>query len=125
MRKPIALNLLPFLGLGLFLFLSLGNATGSNLNSLLAQNTNGLVVVSHKAIADEYSRYVVGIVKNNSNKHYKYVQVEINLYDKSGAQVGSTIANVNNLEPHGTWKFKAIIMEDNTKRYQIKGITAF
>ena len=63
--------------------------------------------------------------KNNSNKTYKYVQVSINLYDDSNAQVGSTLANINNLEPNGTWKFKAVVLERNTTKYQIKEIAGW
>ncbi len=75
---------------------------------------------------DEFgTRYVVGTVKNNTDKEYSYVQVEINLYDDSGAQVGSTLDNTNNLEPGGTWKFKAVIMEDNATKYRIKDISGF
>lgn len=70
-------------------------------------------------------RYVVGVIKNNSNKKYSYVQVEINLYDESGAQVGSTLDNLNNLEPGGTWKFKAIVIEDEATEAKVAGITKF
>lgn len=70
-------------------------------------------------------RYVVGKVKNNSDKQYTYVQVEINLYDSNDNQIGSTLANVNNLEPGGTWKFEAPIFEEKAIKYKIKGITGF
>lgn len=49
---------------------------------------------------------------------YSYVQVTINLYDKDGNLIGSTLANVNNLEPGKTWKFKAIVIEDDTDSYE-------
>ena len=84
-----------------------------------------LEIIESHPFNDGSVRYVVGTVKNNSNKQYRYVQVEINLYDKSGAQVGSTMSNVNNLEAHGTWKFKAIILEDNAKKFLVKGVTGF
>ena len=70
-------------------------------------------------------RYVSGVIKNNTNKKYSYVQVEINLYDGSGAQVGSTLDNINNLEPGGTWKFKAIVIEDEATEAKVAGITKF
>jgi hypothetical protein len=69
--------------------------------------------------------YVVGKVTNNTSKTYGYVQVSINLYDESGAQVGSTLDNLNNLEPHGVWKFKAIVLEDKATRAEVKEITGF
>ena len=74
---------------------------------------------------DGYVRYVVGTVRNNTKKTYGYVQVTINLYDASGAQVGSTLANVNNLEPSGIWKFKAPIMDDNVAKFKVKEVTGF
>jgi hypothetical protein len=68
---------------------------------------------------------IMGTVKNNGGNTYKYVQVTINLYDSSGAQVGSTLANINNLEPGGTWKFSAPILQKDTTSYKVKEITGF
>lgn len=84
-----------------------------------------LEVVDHKSVSDEYARYIVGTVRNNTDHSYSYAQVEINLYDKSGSQVGSTVANINNLAPHGLWKFKAAVLEDNAVRSEIKDVTGF
>ena len=84
-----------------------------------------LEILQTSSISEGYNGYVTGTVRNNTNKQYKYVQVEINLYDKSGAQVGSTLANTNNLEPHGLWKFKAPIIEDNTAKYSVKNVTGY
>lgn len=50
--------------------------------------------------------YIVGTVKNNTNKTYSYVSIKINLYDSSNNQVGNTLDSISNLEPNGTWKFK-------------------
>lgn len=84
-----------------------------------------LEVLDHKTITESYVRYVTGTIRNNTSREYSYVQVEINLYDSSGAQVGSTLANMNNLEPNGLWKFKAPILEENATSYKIKDVTGF
>jgi hypothetical protein len=84
-----------------------------------------LEVLDHSILSEQYARYVVGTVRNNSTKTHGYVQVSISLYDKSGALVGSTLANVNGLEPGGLWKFKAIILEDSATSYKIKEVTGF
>lgn len=84
-----------------------------------------LQVVEDQAVDGEYSRYVVGIVKNNSKKHYGYVRVDIDLYNQSGRQVGSTIATTDNLEPYGIWRFKADILEDSAKKFKIKSVKGF
>jgi hypothetical protein len=76
-------------------------------------------------IAAYGGRYIVGIVKNNSSKEYSYVEIDFNLYDKDGNQVGSSLANINNLEPYGKWKFEAIILEDNATRIRLKGISGW
>lgn len=83
-----------------------------------------LQVVSHDSVAEEYSRYVVGKIKNNTSHTYSYVQVEINLYN-GDALIGSTLDNVNNLEPGQTWEFKAIITDDNCTSYKIVDVTGF
>ena len=92
-----------------------------------AEQEKGLEVVDSKWKRDNHDiLYVVGTVRNNSSRNYGYAHVEINLYDKAGAQVGSTLANISNLEPHGTWKFKAIVMdENNVHRYDIKSVKGF
>jgi|LDZS01.1.fsa_nt_gi hypothetical protein len=85
-----------------------------------------LEVVETNIEKDQFgNRYVVGTVKNNTDKEYSYVQVEINLYDDAGTQVGSTMTNANNLEPGGTWKFKAPILEENATKYKVKDVTGF
>lgn len=86
---------------------------------------SNLEVIESSIQKDGYISYIVGSVKNNSSKQYSYVQVEINLYDNSGAQVGSTLANANNLEPGAIWKFKAVVTEENATKYKIKDITGF
>ena len=71
------------------------------------------------------SRSLVGTVKNHTSKTYSYVQVQFNLYDKSGAQVGSALANVTNLGPNGTWKFEAEVLYDNAVKAGVAKVTAF
>ena len=88
-------------------------------------NYNGFEVSNTDFQQEQYATYITGTVKNTKNRTYKYVQVEINLYDGSGAQVGSTMANTNNLEPGGVWKFKAIALQDEATNFKIKEITAF
>lgn len=68
-----------------------------------------LILVSDKKTTDQYGTiYIEGEVKNNSDKTYSYAQITFNLYDADGAQLGSAMDNINNLEPNGTWKYKAL-----------------
>ena len=85
-----------------------------------------LELLEAKVESDGYgNRYIVGTIQNNSNKTYKYVQVNFNLYDDSEAQVGTAMDNTNNLEAGGTWKYKAIVLEESATKYKFKGIDAF
>jgi len=84
-----------------------------------------LEILDHSVLAEEYARYVIGTVQNNTDKTHTYVQVEINLYDDEDNQLGSTLANTNNLEPGGKWKFKAIILEDSATKYKIKDVSGW
>lgn len=67
----------------------------------------------------------VVLLANHTAKQYSYVQVEFNLYDSAGNQLGSTMANVNNLEPGGTWKFDAPTLYDKAVTAKLKGVTHF
>jgi len=69
--------------------------------------------------------YVCGTVTNNTDQTYSYVQVEINLYDDSGQQVGNTFDNVNNLEPGGSWNFRALVMEEKATKYKVVNVSGW
>lgn len=83
------------------------------------------VVEDHPATGEFGSRVVAGTIRNNTSRQYSYVQVEINLYDDAGNQLGSTLANCNNLEAGGTWKFEAPVLYDSSAQYKIKDVTGF
>ena len=57
---------------------------------------------------DSFSSYVTGVLKNNADKEKSYVQITIPAYDANGNKVGDALANVNDLKPNSTWKFKAM-----------------
>ena len=56
-----------------------------------------------------------------------YIQVEYNLYDADGAQVGTALANTNNLKAGGSWKFEAIgtASPDEVASYELVDVTSF
>jgi hypothetical protein len=61
------------------------------------------------------SNELIGIVANNSDRLYHYVEVQFNAYDNEGYQVDSVVASVNNLEPHGRWKFQTPVSRHGLK----------
>lgn len=52
--------------------------------------------------------YITGTLVNNSGTEKKYVQIEYVLKDESGAQIGTGLANTNNLAADGVWKYEAL-----------------
>jgi len=95
-----------------------GSSSGSRTGS-------GLTVVDWQFRQGDYSGEITGIVRNDSSRTYDYAQIEFNLYDSAGNQVGSTFDNINNLAPGATWRFKAIVFEDEAAYARLEGITAF
>lgn len=86
--------------------------------------SNSLEVIESHTCNLEYGAIgVCGTVENKSDRNFGYAEVEINLYNKSGELIGSTLDNINNIEPHGKWKFQAPIIENNVATYKIKNIT--
>jgi phage-related tail fiber protein len=84
-----------------------------------------LEVLELESVSDEYTRYATGKIRNNNNKTYGYVQVQLNVLDEAGSVVGSTMSNMNNLDPGQTWSFKAPIFEDNAVTFEITDVTGF
>ena len=105
-----------------------GNESSNVSTNNSVQNNNAkqekFTVIEHSTSNDGYWTYIVGTIKNNTNKNYSYVQIEINLYDAEGNLVNSTLDNINNLEANGTWKFKAITTDDFST-YKIKDVTGW
>lgn len=50
---------------------------------------------------------IEGSMKNISGKTLSYVQITFALYDKDGAQIGTAVANINNLTKDSVWKYSA------------------
>ena len=76
-------------------------------------------------VNENYSSYIIGSLKNTTSKTYSYAQVTFNLYDADGAQIGTALDNINNWEPDGLWKFKAIILEQDVASYKLVKVEAF
>lgn len=58
--------------------------------------------------SNPYCAYITGTLTNNTEDEKSYIQVSYNLYDADGAQIGTALANTNNLKAGGAWKFEAV-----------------
>lgn len=94
--------------------------------SLLASGTPpalpNLEILDHRHVSEQYGEgWVTGRIRNNSQRTYSYVQVQINLL-RNGTVVGSTLANMNNLAPGQIWQFRAPVLEPFT-HYRVEDVT--
>lgn len=76
--------------------------------------------------SNPYGVKITGTLVNNTDEDKSYLQIEYNLYDADGAQIGTALANINNLKAGGTWKFEATSMEKpedvaNWERVDVSG----
>lgn len=76
---------------------------------------------------DAYSCKISGVYTNKAGKDLSYVQVSYNLFDADGNQIGTALANTNNLADGGTWKFEAFgsATVDEVASYKIGDVTGF
>lgn len=102
-----------------------GDSTTTSGNAEKTLTQEKFTLVSSEGSYDGFAYYVTGTIKNNTQKEYSYVQVTFNLYDAEGAQIGTALANINNLEANGTWKFKAIGGTEKAVSYKLAEITGW
>lgn len=98
--------------------------TGTNSSTSIESNTTQekFTLVNSEGSYDGFAYYIEGTITNNTDKQYTYVQVTFNLYDADGAQIGTAMDNINNLEAKGTWKYKAIGGTENPASYKLVNI---
>jgi hypothetical protein len=68
---------------------------------------------------------ITGIVKNNRSRAYSYVQITFNLYDADGHQIGTALDNINGLQPDGTWRFEAAVLNSGASRFTLHELTGW
>ena len=76
-------------------------------------------------VYEDYTNKIVGIIKNNSGSDKGYIQISFTLYDADGNNIGTAFTNTNNLKEDGTWKFEAIVLEDDVASFELNEITGY
>ena len=85
----------------------------------------GLRVESARWGYADGSRCVEGVVINHTKKRLDYASINYPLFDSSGAQVGSALANINQLEVGAHWKFQAPVFESAATKFGTPALTGF
>lgn len=121
----------------LIIIIGIGAIAGGGENSVPTSTSNNstsnnstkekFTLVSDERTTDSLgTTYIKGEIKNNTDKSYSYVQVTFNLYDADGAQLGTAVDNINNLEPNATWKYKALgLITEKVSSYKLVEITGW
>ncbi len=111
------------------IYSSSGNDSENNKKTPEKKETFSIVEGTETGYADDYgiAYYIEGTIKNNTDKKYSYVQVTYNVYDSNQNNLGTCIANNNNLSGNETWKFKAICSGDakSITSYKLDEITGW
>lgn len=92
-----------------------------------AESADKYSIDGEELTGDAYSCKISGVYTNKAGKDLSYVQVSYNLFDADGNQIGTALANTNNLADGGTWKFEAFgsAAVDQVASYKIGDVTGF
>ncbi len=87
---------------------------------------DGLVLLNKtlQGTITDFGGHITGTVLNRRGKTLRYAQITVTLYDESGAQVGTALANINDLEEDGRWNFKAVAFRKYA-RYRVSKVSGF
>jgi hypothetical protein len=97
-------------------------------NIIQKDNSDKYEVVEAPSVkGDMFSIYITGALRNKTNKTYNYAQITFNLYDENEYHIGTAVANINNWEAGGVWKYSAIGLSPNgsAKSYKFANLTMF
>lgn len=77
--------------------------------------------------SNQFAYKITGTLTNNTDQKKSYIQVEYTLYDADGNQVGTALANTNNLKAGGTWKFEATgtVSPDKVANWERSDVSGF
>lgn len=72
------------------------------------------------------THYIEGTVTNKLDYDYSYVEIDFVCYDKNDNNLGTAMANTNNLLGNETWKFKAMgLFEGKVDHCVFKEVTGW
>jgi hypothetical protein len=84
-----------------------------------------LELLYHQPLNINFFKYVAGTIRNNTNRTYEHVQVQISVFANKGELMGNTSASTINLKPGECWEFQAPILEQGEFSYKFTSITGY
>ena len=102
------------------------NSVDEAINETVDQTDKYEFIEEPTLSTNEYgNQIIVGVIKNNTSVDKDYIQVSFTLYDANGNNIGTAWTNTNNLKAGGTWKFEAMISEDEMATFELDEVTGF
>ena len=71
---------------------------------------------------DEIATYVHGVIENRGAGDLSYAQIQFTIANAAGEQVGTAVANTNNLRSGARWRFKAVMLDSPDGRVKISDV---
>lgn len=81
-----------------------------------------LELIEHEVINLNFFNYVKGTIRNNTDKPFKLVQVQLDIYSHE-TLMGTTTASTNRLQPGSQWTFQVPVLEQGAFQYKFAKIS--
>jgi len=84
-----------------------------------------LQVGSVSSTADSFSWSVTGVVTNTGTTPYQLITIEFDLLSEDGETVVGTATDINpgTLAPGQKWRFRAMVVNDQARRYRLSDVS--
>ena len=69
--------------------------------------------------------YIRGVIRNKSSKNISYVSIDFAVYDASGNRLDSAETFFSDLGPGETWRYEALILDNDAASFKLTAIEGF
>lgn len=73
---------------------------------------SGPTIESEPGVFGDTDYSVVGVLKNNTDNQWSYVEVNCQVIRADGVQIADAFDLANGVQAYGRWQFKAQILDD-------------
>lgn len=76
-------------------------------------------------IREKSERYISGRARNPLSMSYLHIQVEFDLFDADGNQIGTASDEASHVGSHESWDFEAKVTDPRAVSFKLKGFTGY
>ncbi len=82
-----------------------------------------LLVVHSRIVVEEGLKYLDGVVRNNGSEHYRYIELQAEIFDESGQYISTVVTSTQRRgtapAPGETWHFRVFLPDFRSDNYRI------